>query len=444
MWKSYPLVTIMALIAVLHSTQSFAECSDAFLNEKHCIEGVPFDAGLNGPPYPASGVSLLSRIALSDFPGGATSGTDIWGYASPSGREYALMGLNNGIAFVEITDPESPVIVDVVPHADAGQSDVKILGAYAYSVTEGGGGLNVIDMSGIDSGTVTLVNTVTLLGLDQAHNIAINEDSGFAYICGSFDSQSEGGLFVLDLADPVNPSFAGAWSQEHVHDVQVVTYTSGPYVGREIAFTYSGGVNDPALRILDVTNKGAIVQLGRSDYPNRAFAHQGWLSDDRRYVYLNDELDEINRFMPTRTYVIDVSDLENPTFATSFSTGLASTDHNLTLRGNILFEANYTSGLRIFHVSSPFLARSLGFFDTFPASDLTGFDGAWGVYADLPSGNVLVSDRDSGLFVLDVSAAIADLPTLPGGGRWATLILCGLIALAALRLLRARLRAVRP
>jgi choice-of-anchor B domain-containing protein len=440
MLKSHLLITITALVCVLFPSMSFSECSDSLFPDKHCLEEVPFDASLNGPPYPASGVTLLSRTALTDFAVGATSGTDIWGYVAPSGREYALMGLNNGSAFVEITDPVTPVIVEVILHADAGQSDIKTFGDYAYSVTEGGGGLQVIDMTGIDGGTVTLVNTVTLLGLDQAHNIAINEDSGFAYVCGAFTTQTEGGLFVLDLADPVNPVFAGAWSVPYVHDVQVVTYTSGAYAGKEIAFAYAGGVEDPTLRIVDVTNKGAIVQLSRAEYPNRAFAHQGWLSDDRKYVYLNDELDEINRFMPTTTYVIDVSDLTNPSFATSFSTGLPSTDHNLTLRGNILFEANYTSGLRIFDVSSPFLPQSLGYFDTFPGSDLPGFGGAWGIHADLPSGVVLVSDRNSGLFVLDVSAAITDVPTLPGGGRWAKLVLAGLLVLAALPVLRARLK----
>ena len=444
MGKSYHLVTtITTLFVMLHAAESFAECSDALLHDKHCLPGVEFDASLNGPPYPESGVSLLSRTALNDFPGGATSGTDIWGYVSPSGREYALMGLNNGIAYVEVTDPGSPVMLDVIPHADEGQSDVKIYGEYAYSVTEGGGGLNVVDLSGIDGGTVSLVNVVTVVGLGQAHNLAINEDTGFAYICGSFDTESDGGLLVLDLADPVNPSFAGAWSQAYVHDAQVVTYTTGPYAGREIAFAYAGGVDDPALQILDVTNKSAIIRLGKAEYPNRAFAHQGWLSEDRKYVYLNDELDETNRFLPTTTYVLDVSDLTNPFFATSFSIGLSSTDHNLTIRGNVLFEANYTTGLRIFDISSPFLVRSLGYFDTFPASDLPGFNGAWGVYADLPSGIVLVSDIDSGLFVLDVSEATADLPTLQGGGRWATLILLGMIVLAALRLLRARLGAVR-
>ena len=417
----YWAVVVMIALASVSLSTAFAECVDDPFPDKHCLEAVEFDAALNGPPYPASGVTLLSRIAVNEFPGDALAGADLWGYVSPSGREYALMGLNSAIAFVDITEPEFPVIVEVIPHESAAQSDVKTFGEYAYAVTEGGGGLQVIDMTEIDNGIVTLVNTYVELGLDQAHNLAINEDSGFAYICGSFDGRSDGGLFVLDLnPDPVNPTYAGAWRDAYVHDVQVVTYKQGPNAGREIAFASSGleGRGSPRLRIIGVSIKTNLWTISTADYPFAAFAHQAWLSEDKQRLFLNDEFDERNAGIPTSTKVFDVSDLENPRYLSEISTGLPSTDHNLMVVGDILFEANYTSGLRILSISEETFGEELGYFDTFPASDEVGFAGAWGVYAKFPSGTVIVSDIASGLFMLDVSQLVpkAVPPPNRGGG----------------------------
>ena len=366
----------------------------------------------SGHIFDASGVTLLSWIPTEDFPGSNTRANDLWGYVSPSGREYALMGLENGTAFVELTDPEAPVTVGFVPHPSTCCSDIKVYQQFAYVVNEGGangasGGMQIIDLSDIDNGVVTLVNTFAQSGLTQAHNIAINEESGYAYLMGAQGNISSGGLFVVDLSDPVNPSFAGAWSDTFVHDAQVVTYTEGPFAGREIAFAYTG---DSLLRIIDVTDKSAMAAISAATYPNAAYAHQGWLSQDRRYVYLSDEFDENLSGIPTTTYVIDVDDLTQPTFVTSFSNGLPSTDHNLMVRGNFIFEANYTSGLRIYNAANLSLIEEVGYFDTYPDDDLPGFRGAWSVYTDLPSGNLLVSDMQSGLFILDPSRALCISP----------------------------------
>ena len=361
-----------------------------------------------GQIFDASGVALLSWIPVEDFPGSNTLANDLWGYVSPSGREYALMGLENGTAFVEVSDPEAPVVVGFVPHVGSCCSDIKVYQQYAYVVNDGNvlagaSGLQIIDMTNIDAGIVTLANTFSESGLKRVHNITINEESGYAYLLASQGNISNGGLFVVDLSDPVNPSFAGVWPDALVHDAQVVTYTSGPFAGREIAFAFTG---DSQLRIIDVTDKSAMSVIGSTTYPNAAFSHQGWLSEDRKYVYLNDEFDEVSSDIPTTTYVIDVADLTEPTFVTAFSNGLPSTDHNLMVRGNFVFEANYTSGLRIYKAADPSLIEEVGYFDTYPANDLPGFNGAWSVYTDLPSGNVLVSDIQGGLFVLDPSVAL--------------------------------------
>jgi len=340
-------------------------------------------------PFPAQNVSLYSHVSLETL--NAEFAEDCWGYVSESGREYAIIGLSTGTGFVEITDPGNPVIVDVVPHPNRAR-DMKVYQHYVYTIYDLGPG-QIIDVADIDNGVVTLVNTV-----DQgAHNLAINEASGFIYAAVG------GPMAVADLSNPINPPIVALWPGE-AHDVQVVTYTEGIYTGREIAFICAGSTG--RLDIVDVTDKLNMFLLGSTTYFGAAYTHQGWLSEDRHYFYLGDELDELNGAAFTRTFVVDVSDLSSPTVVNTFTSGLPATDHNLYVRGDFIYEANYAAGLRIFDACDPINPVEVGFFDTFPANDNTGFVGAWSVYPFFPSGTVIVSDRQSGLFILDVSEAI--------------------------------------
>jgi choice-of-anchor B domain-containing protein len=148
--------------------------------------------------------------------------------------------------------------------------------------------------------------------------------------------------------------------------------------------------------------------LGTGIYPNVSYCHQGWLSEDRRFLYVDDELDEkTQKVATTTTYVFNVEDLTDPKYLTSFTSGRTSIDHNAYVRGRFIYEANYTSGLRVFDLLDPMNVIEVGFFDTRPEEDVIEFRGAWGVYAGLPSGVVLVSDMQRGLFVLDASAVRA-------------------------------------
>ena len=142
--------------------------------------------------------------------------------------------------------------------------------------------------------------------------------------------------------------------------------------------------------------------MGSTTYSTPGYTHQGWLSDDQQYYYINDELDDIQR-----TIIIDVSNLDFPTFAGEFTSNAPTAiDHNLYIRDGFIFEANYTSGLRIFDTCDPLNPVETGFFDTYPANDNASFVGAWSNYPFFPSGTVIVSNRQEGLFVLDVSAAV--------------------------------------
>lgn len=354
--------------------------------------------------FDAHNVTLYRNLPPSTF--GATSGNDCWGYVSPSGREYAIMGLNNRVAFVEITDPANPVVIATVPHPSSTWGDIKTYSHYAYVVAESSGsGIQVIDLDRIDEGIVTLVRTISSPG--RSHNVAIDTMSGFLYTCGS--NQGTGTTMCFSLANPANPVQVGppSMTANYQHDAQIVTYTSGPYAGRQILFGCSEG---RGVEIHDVTNKNSPFMIRRVPYPNIAYCHQGWLDAERKYFYVDDELDENNYGFTTRTIVINVESLENAHYVTSFTSGLPSIDHNLFIRDGFIFEANYRSGLRIFDANvDPLNPPQVGWFDTYPENNDRGFNGAWSNYPFFPSGTVIVSDIERGLFILDVSRALARL-----------------------------------
>jgi len=355
--------------------------------------------------FDSGAVVLRARVSLQQFGEEFSAGNDCWGYVSPSGREYALMGLTSALAVVDITDPANPVLLGDIDHTPSVWADVKTYDQYAYVVNESGGGVQVVDLTDVDAGQISLAAAVDLGGgVDTSHNIAIDEASGFAYLCGS--NTFNGGLVALDLSDPTNPTFAGAYTDLYVHDAEIVTFDQGPHAGRQIAFCFVGPLG---LDIVDVTDKANMVRLSRIAYPNMVYSHQGWLDKNAGVLYLNDELDESNGVVATTTTrVFDVSNLSAPSLLGTFTSGLPVIDHNLYAHEGFIYQANYRSGLRIFDAASdPVSPTQVGFFDTFDGADEPLYDGAWSVFPFFPSGSVIVSDIQGGLFVLDPAFALA-------------------------------------
>lgn len=359
--------------------------------------------------FACSGIRLRKRIPLSVLGGGG--GNDIWGwYDATTGKEYALVGMTNGTAFVDVSNPDNPIRLGVLPTA-AGTSawrDIKVYRNYAYVVADGAGGngMQVFDLTRLRGVTAPQTFSADFLYTDfgDAHNIAIDETSGFAYVVGS--DTCNGGLHMIDLSSPANPVFAGCHQPSYTHDTQCVVY-HGPdtaHVGREICFNS----NEDHIAIVDVTNKTAPVTLSTLMYPQTGYVHQGWLSEDQSHFYVGDELDELLFDVPTRTIVLDVTDLDAPVYASTYESNNASTDHNLYVRGNRIYEADYTTGLRVLQIADAAEDKlsEIAFFDTFPSSDAAGFDGVWSVYPYLPSGTLIASDMTNGLFVLTM-----DIPT---------------------------------
>ena len=354
--------------------------------------------------FTASNVTLYKQYTLSQL--SASSGNSCWGYVSPSGREYALMGCNNKTAFVEITDPANPVYFASVSHLSGSWSDIKTYGSVAYVGTEeSGSGVQVIDLSNIDNHVVTLTRTITSPG--RTHTLHVDNVSGFLYTCGS--RQGTGTTMCFSLANPLNPvrvglnSLTGSFYQ---HETLVITFPSGPYAGRQIMF--SGG-EDRGLEIWDVTNKNSVTLVRRVSYPFVGYCHQSWISSDYKYLYVNDELDEDSfpgQVPLTRTLVFDVSVLETADLVSTFSTNKTSIDHNLYWKNDFIFEGNYTTGINVFDATTNPLSPTLrGFFDTYPSNNNPTFNGLWSNYPFFPSGTVIGGDINRGLFIWDVSEA---------------------------------------
>jgi len=360
----------------------------------------------DGGGFASSGMTCLSHIPLNNFTGvNNIAGNDCWGYVSPSGREYAIMGVYGGHGFVEITDPTNPVIIETIAGPSSDWHDVKVVGEYAYGVSEGGSGVQIMDLRNIDSGSVSLVRNWTSGGYGSTHNIVANEEAGSLWLVGA--NVGNGGLLHLDISNPTLPSFDGGWTEMYVHDAQVATINAGPFAGREIAFCaggFNGGRVETGLRIVDVTDPNNPQLLSTLFYAQSGYAHQVWLSDDQKYLYLNDELDEGATVSVTTTRILNVEDLANPFFVDTFTTGLAAIDHNLYVRDGLIFQANYRSGLRVFDALDPENPVEIAFYDTFPGSNEATFSGAWSNYPFFPSGTIIVSDIQRGLFVLRLDA----------------------------------------
>jgi choice-of-anchor B domain-containing protein len=373
--------------------------------------GGGIQAATVGSSFPSNGIRLLSWMPLNNL-GSGSNGNSCWGYTSPSGREYAIMGLEGRTVFVEITDPGNPVIIKKVTGPSSVWRNIKVYQDHAYAVSEGGGGIQVMDLSQIDSGTVVKVNEVKTGGTEATHTMWINEDTGFLYRSGGDNH----GLRIYDLADKANPQYVTTWDDIYVHAVTTFLYTSGPYAGKEIAFAcggFNGGSGNTGVRILDVTNKNNIITLAHKTYSNRAYCHQAWPSEDRQFLYVSDELDE-DGTIGTRTIVLDISNLSNPKELPSATNGSTAISHNFFVKGDLLFEANYRSGLRVFDKTNQAQPSEIAYFDTWPSDDKASFNGLWNTFPFFPSGVVIGSDVERGLFVWWVGDPLVAID-VPGG-----------------------------
>lgn len=373
--------------------------------------------------FGCNNVDLLSFMPIGKIGGDrGVRLNDIWGWTDPkTGKEYALVGRMDGTSFVDVSNPTKPVYVGTLPKPDSAQAsiwrDIKVYKNHAYVVADNAGkhGMQVVDLTDLRNyeGTPLTLKEVAHYGqIHSAHNIVINKDTGFAYAVGSSGGGKTcgGGLHMINIQNPANPEFAGCFSDPstgrsgtgYTHDAQCVTY-HGPdkeYKGHEICI----GANETAISIADVTNKKNPKAISTASYPDYGYVHQGWLTENHRYFFQNDELDELTgKVDSTRTLIWDLSDLDDPQFVREFYFDNPASDHNLYIKGDTMYQSNYVSGLQVVDVSNPEKPKKIGFFDTEPfGEDKAGFAGTWSNYPFFKSGIVIMTSSQEGLFVLDV------------------------------------------
>jgi len=367
------------------------------IGQTPCVNGTAGD-------YACDGYDLQSFIPFSTF--NAESGNDSWGWTDPQdGTEYALMGLNNGTVFIDISDPVNPVYLGKLPTHTTSTTwrDVKVYNNYAFIVSEAGGhGMQVFDLTrlrNVSNAPETFTEDAHYDGFGNSHNIVINEDTGYAYSVGD-DTYSSGAHFV-DISNPLNPVAAGGYSGSgYTHDAQVITY-NGPdsdYTGREIYV----GSNEDKVVIVDVTDKNNPQLIADISYTNDSYTHQGWFTEDLTYFILGDELDEQQFGFNTKTIVFDFTDLDNPQFDFDHFGTTTAIDHNGYTKDNKYYLANYTAGMKVLDISDlqNQTISELGYFDTYPANNSANFSGAWNVYPYFESGNIVISNYSGGGFFL--------------------------------------------
>ena len=364
--------------------------------------------------YPCAGYDLYSFLPLDAL--SATFINDIWGWTDETtAKEYVILGLSDGTAFLDISDPKAPKYLGKLPtHTEPKVwRDVKVYKDHAFIVSEAANhGMQVFDLTRLR--TVTAPEQFSadahLNVFRSAHNIVINETSGYAYIVGTSGTVDgvtfHGGVLMVDIRNPKNPTPAGSFRPNlYVHDAQVVTY-QGPdsnYSGRELLFgSSSDGNTYNDLIIVDVSNKAQPRLISATTYPLAAYTHQNWLTEDQRYALVGDEGDEREFGLKTRTIVIDVSDLDAPSVHFTYTGATPAIDHNGYVHGNSFFLASYSSGLREIDIAqiANKQMQEIAFFDTTPNVENTDFYGVWSIYPYFESGFIPISDSDNGLFIV--------------------------------------------
>ncbi len=386
---------------------------------KHSKTEAKCEGGFAAGLYPCKNIDLLSHIDIDAL--GVSFVNDIWGWTDrKKRREYVLLGAVEGTIVIDVTKPTKPVVLGMLPSASNLDNpfwrDIKVYKGHAFIVSEHTDhGMQVLDLRQLHKikrkeAPVVLQAAAQYDGFSSAHNIAINEKSGYAYVVGT--DTCLGGIEVVDISKPADPKESACFDQHgYVHDTQCVNYKGSDkrFRNREICFNSSANLGAPysnSLSIVDVTDKSKIIALANVEYgAGYGYSHQGWLTPDQKHYIHGDELDEyFGSVTTTTTRVWNVENLTDPQISAVTTNDMTSIDHNLYTRDNLSYASNYTTGLRIFDIKDIAKGeyREVAYFDVYPENDNASFEGGtWSNYAYFKKkGLVAVSSMDRGLFLL--------------------------------------------
>jgi len=371
-------------------------------------------------------IDLLAHVALSNFSTNPSAGNDIWGhYDLNDNNEYALIGLNNGIGIVNVTDPVNPSVVTTIASQNTSWRDLKVYQAYdtatmrwksyAYVTADSASvGLLIIDLSGLPGSAAVVATDTTdvsahnvyLSNVDYSTGVTLTGRLPYLHIAGS--NRNGGAFKTYGLEDPkaITNTFTptDATRANYTHDVASMNITDARKDSQcingtdhcEVFFDF----NENNFQLWDKTDNTSPSRLSTTTYANAAYVHSGWYTEDKLTVIVHDELDEQRSGLNTTVRFFDMSNLNAPSAIATWSGPTRAIDHNGFVRGNRYYMSNYERGMTVLDISNPSSPIETGYFDTYPLNDSASFNGAWGVYPFLPSGNILVSDINSGLYIL--------------------------------------------
>ncbi|MBN8683843.1 MAG: choice-of-anchor B family protein [Chitinophagales bacterium] len=323
-----------------------------------------------------------------EFPGQTLA--NVCGWASSDGREYALVGGSKGLIIVDITNPDQPAQIVQLPGPDNLWKEIKTYKNYAYVTSEGGQGVQIVDLNGLPSANLTYHNYrgdgAIANQLNTIHALHIDTTKGYLYLYGT--NLFQGAAVICDLnADPYNPVYAGQY-----------TFPLGAYVHDGFADNdtlYAAHISAGYMSIVDVRNKTNPVLLGAVKTP-AAFTHNTWILKDRKHVLTTDETG------PSFLTSYDVSNPDDPKELDRYTPtpGSGSIGHNTHVLGEFAITSWYTDGVVITDVSRPGNIVETAWYDTWAGTG-PGFDGCWGTYPFFPSGTIIASNIEPAeLFIL--------------------------------------------
>ena len=328
----------------------------------------------------------LDLIGSYEWPN--TEGSDIWGWFDPlTEAEYALVGLNNGFACVDVSDPSNPIQKFYISDINSTWRDVKTWGNFAYITTEADAGLLIVDLTDMTGGTYWHVSNFThptngsSVEFTAAHNLFIDEN-GICYIFGASSatggSPSDGAIFLDVAANATAPVYLGEWDDEYIHDGMVRGDTM-----------YAGCIYAGELFVVDVSDKNNPSTLGTHSTPN-AFTHNAWISDDGDFVFTTDEKSD------AYLAAYDISNINNIQEVDRIQSnpGELSIPHNTHVDGNFLITSYYRDGTTVHDITHPSNMIQVAHYDSYSGAG-NGFDGCWGTYPFLPSGLIISSEINS-------------------------------------------------
>lgn len=317
---------------------------------------------------------------------------DVWGYAA-NGREYAILGTVQGFYIIDVTLPSSPSVVTFHTSSSSNSfwRDFKTYQNYLYTVSDQGASseLEIFDLSGLPTSITRVYNSQAFFS--TCHNIQIDQGSGHLYAAGT--TSSPNGVIILDLSTtPANPTLLANFSLgAYVHDV---------YVHNDTCVAFFGNTGVGMFDFANLAMPGSIGLL--LAYPDPGYAHSGWADEEFETLYWTTETQGTNVKISdfSSGFNLDVvGNLKSALLAPAFTN---STAHNPFVKGDYLYIAYYEDGVKVYDISNRTAPVVAGYFDTHSQNTDygTSYEGCWGVYPYLPSGNILASDQANGLFVL--------------------------------------------